>query len=188
MNEKSTEISENDYIQSVERKIPGYIYVIMGLLYVCVALFTFLGTMWGFPMLVMSLGSLFMAWYLHGTAKVSYEYAIRRGILTVTRRSGMRVRPVVKQFAQVDLSRLIIAAWQGTPECEKGEAAYEAKDKKHRVTYNTSAQDVDNPSIAAYFKGIGSESGFIVKMYLQPTHQLLEIMRNYAPGGVFVHE
>lgn len=187
MDELTAKISENEYSQTVERKIPPYIYVIIALLYVCVAIFTFLGTMWGFPMLVFSLGSLFLAWYLHGTAKVTYEYSIHGTVLTITRRSGMKIRPVVKHFAEIDLANTILAAWQGTPEAEKGEEKY-SKAEKHRVSYNTSAQDVDNPSIVVYCKGKGSEAGWIVRLYLQPTHQLIELLSKICPGKVFIHE
>ena len=64
-------LSEISCRQSVIRKKPTYVYVLLALLYLSVAVFTFLGTMWGFPMLVLSLGTLFFAWYLGGVASVT---------------------------------------------------------------------------------------------------------------------
>ena len=82
------EISQISYRQSVTRKAPVLMRVLLLLMYVCVGLFTFLGTMWGFPMLVLSLGTLAFAWYYKGEISVSYEYQIDGTHLTIRRLSG----------------------------------------------------------------------------------------------------
>ena len=86
------QIADITYRQTVVRKIPTANKVILVLLYVCVAVFTFLGTMWGTLMLFPSLGTLFFAWYFMGIARVSYEYRLDGTMLTVLRHSGMRSR------------------------------------------------------------------------------------------------
>ena len=83
--------------------------------------------------------------------------------------------------------RVIVIADQFTPEIEQGEAAFAAADRKHRVTYYTAAQDPDRPSCALYAHGSGPEDGYIVRIYLQPTNQLLHCLRQLCPGKVFTH-
>ena len=175
------------YRETVERKIQSHIRVIQFMLYVAVAIFTFLGTMWGFPMLVLSLGTLFFAWYYKGVISVSYEYQLDGYDLHIRRLSGTRAKPVDEAFAYVDLQRVIVIADQFTPEIEQGEAAFAAADRKHRVTYYTAAQDPDKPSCALYAHGSGPEDGYIVRIYLQPTAQLLHCLRQLCPGKVFTH-
>ena len=45
--------------QSIRRERRMVSIILLFLMYVCVAIFAFLGTMWGFPMLVLTLGTLF---------------------------------------------------------------------------------------------------------------------------------
>lgn len=174
--------------QSVTRRIPPHIYVLLALLYVCVAVFTFLGTMWGFPMLVLSLGTLFFAWYLKGAASVTYEYLLNGPTLTVTRISGMRARPVKKEFVTLDLTRLIVLAGQDAPQLAQAQQRFDAAPRNRRVTYNTSAQDPDRPSSLLYAMGTGAEEGMIVRVYLQPSPEMIECLRRLCPGRVFRDE
>lgn len=181
------EIAGITYRQTVIRWIPTANRVILWLMYASVAVFTFLGTMWGTLMLIPSLGTLFFAWYYKGVISVSYEYRLDGFDLHIRRLSGTRARPVDEAFAHVDLQRVIVIADQFTPEIEQGEAAFAAADRKHRVTYYTAAQDPDKPSCALYAHGSGPEDGFIVRIYLQPTAQLLHCLHMLCPGKVFTH-
>jgi len=184
----NTPTSDISCRQSVRRSIPPYIYALLALLYVCVALFTFLGTMWGFPMLVLSLGTLFFAWYLKGTASVTYDYLLNGASLRITRTSGMRSRPVTKEFVTLDLTRLIVLAGQDAPQLQDAQRRFDAAPKRRRVTYNTSAQDPDRPSALLYAMGTGPEEGMIVRVYLQPSPEMLECLRRLCPGKVFRDE
>lgn len=172
---------------TVERSIPKYIYVIVIMLYVCVAIFTILGAMMGPLLLIGSLGSLFLAWYTMGNARVSYEYSLNGTMFSVKRRSGMRSRPIEKDFLTVDLRRTIAASWQNMPEGDAAEEKFRLAGKK-KVTYNISAQDIDHPSFVLYCMGTGSEDGMMVKIYVQPIHQLIEVLRQICPGKVFINE
>lgn len=67
------EIAGITYRQTVIRRIPTANRVILWLMYASVAVFTFLGTMWGTLMLIPSLGTLFFAWYYKGVISVSYR-------------------------------------------------------------------------------------------------------------------
>lgn len=59
--------------RSVERKVPGYVRVIVALLYAATLLFTILGAMFGILFMPLALGSLFGGWYLMGEARVIYD-------------------------------------------------------------------------------------------------------------------
>ncbi len=104
------QIADITYRQTVVRKMPKANLIILVLLYVCVAIFTFLGTMWGTLMLIPSLGTLFFAWYYKGVISVSYEYQLDGYDLHIRRLSGTRSKPVNEAFAYVDLQRVIVIA------------------------------------------------------------------------------
>lgn len=181
------EIASIEYTQSVIRKKTALQKVVLFLLYVCVAIFTFLGTMWGFPLLVLTLGTLFFAWYYKGVISVSYEYQLKGYDLVIRRLSGTRVKPINIEFAHIDLTRLIVISDQFSPELAEGEALFSAASKQRRVTYYTSAQDPDKPSCMLYAHGIGPEEGMIVRVYLQPSSQLLHCLNRLCPGKVHTH-
>lgn len=181
------EISNITYRQSVIRKIPTMNKVILVLMYIAVFIFTILGSMWGTVMLIPSLGTLFFAWYYKGVVSITYEYQLDGYDLHIRRLSGTRAKPVNMAFGYVDLTRVIVIADQFTPEIEQGEAAFGAADKHHRVTYYTSAQDPDKPSCVLYAHGSGPEEGYIVRIYLQPSSQLLHCLHQLCPGKVFIH-
>ena len=180
-------LSEISCRQSVIRKKPTYVYVLLALLYLSVAVFTFLGTMWGFPMLVLSLGTLFFAWYLGGVASVTYEYQLDGYTLRILRHSGMRSRPVSVEFVVLDLTRVLVIAGQGASELEDAQRRFDAAGRQ-RVTYNTSAQDPDRPSAVLFCEGIGADSCRLVRVYLQPYPQVVSCLRRLCPGKVFVDE
>ena len=182
------QIADITYRQTVIRKIPKANRIILVLLYVCVAVFTFLGTMWGVLMLFPSLGTLFFAWYYKGVISVSYEYQLDGYDLHIRRLSGTRTRPVNKAFAYVDLQRVIVIADQFSRETEQGEAAFAAAERRRRVTYYAAEQDPDKPSCVLYARGSGPEEGYIVRIYMQPSAQLLHCLRMLCPGKVFTHD
>ncbi len=181
------EISNVVYRQSVIRKIPTMQKVILILLYIAVVIFTFLGTMWGFLLLFPSLGTLFLAWYYKGVISVTYEYQIDGYDFNIRRLSGTRAKPVNIAFAYVDLQKLIVIADQFSPELAQGERLFQAQPKQRRVTYYTSAQDIDKPSVVLYARGSGTEEGYIVRIYLQATGPLLHCLRQLCPGKVHTH-
>jgi len=181
------EIASITYRQSVIRKLTTLQKVVLCLLYVCVAIFTFLGTMWGAIMLLPSLGTLFFAWYYKGVVSITYEYQLEGYDLVIRRLSGTRSRPVDIEFAHLDLSRLIVISDQFTPQLAEGETLFNAAAKEDRVTYYTSAQDPDKPSCVLYAHGSGPEDGYIVRIYLQATGPLLHCLRKLCPGKVHTH-
>ena len=181
------EVSNIVYRQSVRRKIPTMNKVILIMLYIAVAILTFLGSMWGTLILIPTLGTLFLAWYYKGVVSITYDYELNGYDLHIRRISGTRVKPVNVAFAYVNLEKLIVIADQFSPEMEIGEAAFNAADKNHRVTYYTSAQDPDKPSCVLYAHGSGPEDCYIVRIYLQATGPLLHCLRKLCPGKVHTH-
>lgn len=170
--------------QSITRKIPPVKIVILLLMYFCVAIFTFLGTMWGFPMLILSLGTLFFAWYYKGIITVHYEYQIDGYSMRIRRLSGTRSKPVNEEFCKLDLSKVITVVDQCTQAHIEMEEKFEAQPKSRRVTYYTSAHDADRPGVVLYAHGTDAEMGFLVRVYLQPSGQLLDTLRMLCPGKV----
>ena len=130
------------------------------------------------------LGTLFLAWYLKGTASISYEYQLDGYDFKIRRLSGMRQKPVDVLFASLDLRRVIIIGDQDGDAIFEAEAMFQAAPKHRRVTYYTSAQNPDKPSIVLYAHGYGPEEGYIVRVYLQPSNQLLSCLRKLCPGKV----
>lgn len=181
------EIASITYRQSVIRKLTMLQKVVLCLLFVCVAIFTFLGTMWGAIMIVPSLGTLFFAWYYKGVVSVSYEYQLDGYDLVIRRLSGSRFNPINIEFAHLDLRQLIVISDQFTPQLAEGETLFNAAGKENRVTYYTSARNPDKPSCVLYAHGVGEEEGMIVRVYLQPSSQLLYCLNKLCPDKVFTH-
>ncbi|MBQ7824943.1 MAG: hypothetical protein IJ337_01140, partial [Clostridia bacterium] len=129
----ASQVSNIVYRQSVRRKIPTMKKVILIMLYIAVAIFTFLGTMWGTLMLIPTLGTLFFAWYYKGVITIYYDYELDGYDFHIRRVSGTRAKPVNIAFAYVNLEQLIVIADQFSPEIEIGEAAFNAADKNRRV-------------------------------------------------------
>ena len=112
------EVSNIVYRQSVNRKIPTMNKVILIMMYVAVAIFTFLGSMWGTLMLIPTLGTLFFAWYYKGVVSITYDYELNGYDLHIRRLSGTRAKPVNVAFAYVNLEKLIVIADQFSPEIQ----------------------------------------------------------------------
>ena len=128
--------------RSVERKVPGYVRVIVALLYAATLLFTILGAMFGILFMPLALGSLFGGWYLMGEARVIYEYRLDGRTLTVMRTSGMRSRQKEIEFFTLQLDDLIAVAAEGTQPMRDAEALT-LRGERRRVCYDVSAQDPD---------------------------------------------
>ena len=144
--------------RSVERKVPGYVRVIVALLYAATLLFTILGAMFGILFMPLALGSLFGGWYLMGEARVIYEYRLDGRTLTVMRTSGMRSRQKEIEFFTLQLDDLIAVAAEGTQPMRDAEALT-LRGERRRVCYDVSAQDPDRACAFLYAKGSGSDSG-----------------------------
>ena len=177
-------VSNIFYRQTVVRRMPMRIRIIILMLYFSVLVLTFLGAFSNFLMLIPTLGTLFLAWSLKGTASISYEYQLDGYDFKIRRLSGMRQKPVDVLFASLDLRRVIIIGDQDGDAIFEAEAMFQAAPKHRRVTYYTSAQNPDKPSIVLYAHGYGPEEGYIVRVYLQPSNQLLSCLRKLCPGKV----
>ena len=171
----------------VDRKIHTSTRVIQLLLYFSVFVFVVIGMYGGFLWLIPTLGTLFFAWYFMGEHRVSYEYQLDGYDLVIRRLSGSRFNPINIEFAHLDLRQLIVISDQFTPQLGEGETLFNAAGKENRVTYYTSAQDPDKPSCVLYAHGIGAEEGMIVRVYLQPSSQLLYCLNKLCPDKVFTH-
>ncbi len=177
------ELSGFVYTQNVERRVPARVRVIAGLLYVATALFAIIGTMGGLPWGVLSVGSLVLAWYLMGQAKVSYSYELTGTRLTVDRTSGFRSRPVTERFCNLDLSRMRVMATEGDPALTDAERDTANLNPK-RVNYDVSAHDRDRPARVMYLEGVGEEQGRWLKVRFQPDDGLVDAIRRACPGRV----
>jgi len=173
---------------SVERKKTTLTRVVLFLLYFCVVVFTFLGTMWGFPMLILTLGTLFFAWYYKGVNTIVYDYEINGYDFTIRRLSGLRQYTKNVLFVHLDLHDVIVVGAQGSDEVAEIEARFQQTPKARRVEYLTSAHDPDKPGIVMYANGIDLEQGYLVKVYLQPSVHLINTLRKLCPGKVYASE
>ena len=173
--------------QSIRRERRLLSTILILLMYFCVIIFTFLGTMWGFPMLVLSLGTLFFAWYYKGITSVTYEYQIDGYEFIIRRIWGLRGYTKNIEFARIDLSRVIVIGDQFTEVLDEAEAMFQAAPKAKRVTYYTSAHNPNRPGILLYARGIGQEEGYIVKVYLQPSGELMHVLKMLCPGKMYAN-
>ena len=176
------EVSNITLRQSIERKRTTLSIILLFLMYVCVAIFAFLGTMWGFPMLVLTLGTLFFAWYYKGVTSVTYEYQIKGHEFIIRRIWGLRGYTKNIEFARIDLSRVLVIGDQFTDVLDEAEAMFQAAPKEKRVTYYTSAHNPNRPGLLLYARGVGAEEGYIVRVYLQPSGELLHALKMLCPG------
>lgn len=173
--------------RTVERRIPGYIRIIQGLLYASVLIFTVLGSMFGFIFLPLALGTLFGSWYFMGEARVLYEYRLEGYDLTVMRISGMRSRRREVAFVNLDLHNLIAAADEGAEMLEEAEKR-SLSGLKRRVTYDVSAHDPARGCALLYAMGTGAEAGRIVRVCFQPAPDLTSALRRLCPGKVMIRD
>ena len=171
--------------RSVERKVPGYVRVIVALLYAATLLFTILGAMFGILFMPLALGSLFGGWYLMGEARVIYEYRLDGRTLTVMRTSGMRSRQKEIEFFTLDLNELIVVADEETESMQDAERLTQTGEKK-RICYDVSAQDPNRACAFLYAKGSGADSGRFVRVCFLPYPDFVGAIRRLCPGKVMM--
>ena len=171
----------------VDRKIHTSTRVIQFLLYFSVFVFVVIGMYGGFLWLIPTLGTLFFAWYFMGEHRVSYEYQLDGTMFTVIRYSGVRQKPKVVKFMELDLKELILISEDGTSRTEEIEAIT-AKAQPKRITYYPNAQDPNRPRLVLYARGYGGEAGRYVKAYINPAAEMINNMKLVAPGKVFSYE
>lgn len=169
--------------QSVDRKIPGYVRVIQGMLYAAVFFFTVIGAMQGFFWLIPALGTLFGSWYYMGAARVTYEYELKGARFTVTRCSGLQSRRKSVTFGNFDLTTLKVMAPEGSPELTRAEEESLASPRK-RIVYDISAHDPDAICSVMYLTGIEEDDGRPLKVLFQPDAEMREYIRRISPGRV----
>ena len=152
--------------RSVERKVPGYVRVIVALLYAATLLFTILGAMFGILFMPLALGSLFGGWYLMGEAR-------------------MRSRQKEIEFFTLQLDDLIAVAAEGTQPMRDAEALT-LRGERRRVCYDVSAQDPDRACAFLYAKGSGADSGRFVRVCFLPYPDFVGAIRALCPGKVMM--
>lgn len=169
--------------QSVDRKIPGYVRVIQGMLYAAVFFFTVIGAMQGVFWLIPALGTLFGAWYYMGAARVSYDYELKGARFTVMRSSGMPSRRKSVPFGKFDLTTLKVLAPEGSPELARSEEE-SLTDPRKRIVYDISAHDPDRICSVMYLTGVEEDEGRPLKVLFQPDPQMRACIRRIAPERV----
>jgi len=90
MSERQEQQSYILYTQIVQRKVPVYVQIIRFALYFCVVLFTIIGTMAGPLWGMLAISTLLFAWYVIGSARVTYRYQLEGTTIHVTRISGFK--------------------------------------------------------------------------------------------------
>lgn len=172
---------------SVTRKIHSSTRVIQALLYLCVFIFVIIGMHGSFLWLIPTLGTLFFAWYYMGEAKVTYDYELEGTQFKVIRISGMRSKTKIVEFLKLDMNDVIIISEENTSRLDEAEALTASAQPK-RVTYFVNTQDPNKVCLVMYAKGSGADEGRYVKVYMNPSPEMLEHMRLMCPGRVFPYE
>ena len=129
-NLSSLEAANINFRMTVERKWSTLSRVLLLAMYFCVVIFTFLGTMWGFPMLILTLGTLFFAWYYKGVHTIFYDYEINGYDFVIRRISGLRQYTKNVQFVHLDLHDVIIVGAQNSEAIAETEARFRQTPKK----------------------------------------------------------
>ena len=175
------------YTQNVQRRIPGYVRVIQALMYLAVVIFAFAGAASGMIWAPLAVGTLVGSWYFMGAARVTYIYKLEGARLRVTRVSGLKSRPKREEFCDFDLTTLRVMAPEGSTalrEVEEETLNIEPK----RITYDISAHDPDKGCSVMFLTGIGAEKNRQLKVYFQPSGEMLRCIRLIAPGRVLGDE
>ena len=175
------------YTQNVQRRIPGYIRVIQVLLYLAVAIFAAVGAAEGMAWALLAVATLVGTWYFMGTARVTYIYKLEAARLRVQRVSGLKSRPKKEDFCDFDLTQIRVMAPDNSPALEEAEAETANLEPK-RITYDISAHDPDHPCSVMFLTGIGTEKNRQLKVYFQPSGELLRCIRLIAPGQVLGYD
>lgn len=171
------------YTQNIQRKIPGYVRLIQALLYLAVVIFAVIGSMGGIIWVIPALGTLFGSWYFMGAARVTYIYQLQGTRLHVQRVSGLKSRPKKENFAELELTRLIVLAPEGSGQLADAERESAVATPK-RITYDISAHDPDAVCSIMYLTGVEGEAGRSLKVYCEPSPELRRLIAQIAPGRV----
>ena len=118
---------------------------------------------------------------------MTYEYQIDGYEFIIRRIWGLRGYTKNIEFARIDLSRVIVIGDQFTEVLEEAEALFQQAPKQRRVTYYTSAHNPNRPGILLYARGVGAEEGYIVKVYLQPSGELMHVLKMLCPGKMYAN-
>ena len=175
------------YTQNVQRRIPGYVRVIQVLLYLAVAIFAVIGAASGMLWALLAVFTLVGSWYFMGTARVTYIYKLEGARLRVQRVSGLKSRPKKEEFCDFDLTAIRVMAPDGSKELEQAEAETLNIEPK-RITYDISAHDPDHPCSVMFLTGIGLEKNRQLKVYFQPSGEMMRCIRLIAPGRVLGYD
>jgi hypothetical protein len=181
MSERQEQQSYILYTQIVQRKVPVYVQIIRFALYFCVVLFTIIGTMAGPLWGMLAISTLLFAWYVIGSARVTYRYQLEGTTIHVTRISGFKGRPHTEQFAELELKNLELMAPEDSRELDALEAETSQAVPK-RIVYDVSAHDPSDVCDVMFLKGTGEEAGRWLKVYFQPSPEMKNWIRRLRPG------
>ena len=177
------DFSALSYTQTVDRHIPGSVRVTTALMYIVVAVFTFIGLSGGLMWGIWAVGLLVLAWYLMGSARVTYIYHLDGPRLRVDRVSGFKSRPRTVEFADLDLTRLYLMAPEHSPLLNEMDIRTKEM-KPRRITYDVSEHDPKGECSVMFLEGTGSEAGRWLKVYFQPTSELRGYIARIRPDCV----
>ena len=175
------------YTQSVPRKIPGYVRVVQALLYLAVVIFAIIGASAGMLWALLAVFTLVISWYFMGAARVTYIYKLEGARLRVQRVSGFKSRPKKEDFGDFDLTTLRVMAPDGAKALEQAEAET-LNIEPRRITYDVSAHDPGRGCSVMFLTGVGPEKNRQLKVYFQPSGEMLRCIRLIAPGRVFGYD
>ena len=174
------QLKDNTYVsQTVERRISPATYAITGALYVCVVLFTVIGTMAGMFWGILAVGTLLFAWYYMGQARDTYEYILEGTHFRVMRTSGFKSRPRVEAFVSTDLTRMEIMGPKDAPALAEIEARTKASSPR-RTTYDVSHHDRRDAPMVLYAR----DGERWLRLTFQPSAELVAAIRRLCPGKV----
>ncbi|MGX8705433.1 MAG: hypothetical protein ACSW8J_02540, partial [bacterium] len=165
---------------SVQRVIPVRVRIIQGMLYIAVALFTFIGTMGGLYWGALAVGTLVFSWYYMGIARTTFLYELTGTRLRVQRVSGFMSRPRTEMFGVFELSGIHVMAPEGSPRLDAEDAATKAMRPK-RVVYDLTSHDKMRDCWVMFLDGAGDDANRQVKAYIEPSLALLRCIRRAAP-------
>ena len=171
------------YTQNVERYIPANVRVIQVLLYVVVVIFAIIGMAGGLFWGILAVGTLLFAWFFVGVARVTYIYMLEGSRLKVRRMSGFKSRPKTVDFAELELQNLRVLAPEGSHFLDDAEADTRDLQPK-RITYDISAHMPGDICAVMFLEGIDKESGRWLKVYFQPSPELMRCIRRIKPEAV----
>ena len=178
-----SELQKLSYAQTVQRRVPGSVRLVQIMLYLAVAVFAVVGASGGIVWGLLAVGTLLLAWYLMGTARVTYLYQLTGTRLRVQRVSGFKSRPKTEDFGNFVLTRLRVMAPEDSPFLDEAEADTRDLNPK-RVTYNVSSRDTGSVCSVMFLEGVDQESGLWLKVYFEPSPELRNHIARIRPGRV----